>query len=129
MKKDELESILKDQKLAKLGDLYVNFLYSLALTQTKNEPTAVRVTDKDLAEAARKAGLREILPKRTSRGDVANAIESLLIHAWLNKIVDSEEIVNLLKKNAENPAEAFANVATEILRRLGKDEGWWKLQR
>ena len=129
MKKDELESILKDQKLAKLGDLYVNFLYSLALTQTKSEPTAVRVTDKALAEAARKAGLREILPKRTSRGDVANAIESLVIHAWLDKIVDSEEIVNLLKKNAENPAEAFANVATEILRRLGKDEGWWKLQR
>jgi len=129
MKKDELESILKDQKLAKLGDLYVNFLYSLALTQTKSEPTAVRVTDKALAEAARKAGLREILPKRTSRGDVANAIESLVIHAWLDKIVDSEEIVNLLKKNVENPAEAFANVATEILRRLGKDEGWWKLQR
>ncbi|MEJ2243979.1 MAG: hypothetical protein P8X87_05555 [Candidatus Bathyarchaeota archaeon] len=37
---EKLSDILMDQKLAKLGDAYVNFLYSLALSkkeQTENE--------------------------------------------------------------------------------------------
>jgi hypothetical protein len=124
MKKgDELKSILRNQKLARLGDAYINFAYSLALTQIRHEPTGVKVSDKILAEAARKVNVRQNLPRRVKRGEVANAVESLLIYAWLNNIITLEETVNIIRENIEDQAEAFAKVTEEVLKRFGRLKG------
>jgi len=114
-----LKEILLNRKLARLGDSYVNFVYSLALTKTMNEPAGCKVSDSHLAEAARRTCVRGMLPKRTCRADVANAVEALLVHSWLNKVISLDETVNVIMKNTRNPPEAFIDLINEVMRRLG----------
>jgi len=57
-----LPQILADRKLASIGDAYINFVYSLALSQRKGKPSGAKVKETALSEALRKAGLREHLP-------------------------------------------------------------------
>jgi len=52
-----LSEVLMDQKLAKLGDAYVNFLYSIVLSKKNGEPTGTKVKGRLLADAFKKAGL------------------------------------------------------------------------
>ncbi|MEM3506125.1 MAG: ribonuclease III family protein [Candidatus Bathyarchaeia archaeon] len=118
MKNNSLNKILQDRKLARLGDSYINFIYSLALTNKKGEPCGIKVSDKVLFEAAKKSHIRELLPKRIKKGMVANAIESLLVYAWLNKSMSLDEAVETLSKNIDNPSEAIAKLSIESIRRL-----------
>jgi len=117
-KNDLLNKILNDKKLARLGDSYINFIYSLALSSKKGEPCGVKVSDKILFEAAKKSHIRELLPKRIKRGMVANAIESLLVYAWLNKVISLDEAVEILYKEIDKPSEAIAKLSIESIRRL-----------
>jgi hypothetical protein len=118
MENNSLNKILQDQKLARLGDSYINFVYSLALSNKKGEPCGIKVSDKILFEAAKKSHIRELLPKRIKRGIVANAIESLLVYAWLNKVISLNEAVEILSKDIDNPSEAIAKLSIESIRRL-----------
>ncbi len=113
----ELRKILTDRSLARLGDAYINFIYSLALTEIAGEPKGIKVSDSTLAEAARVSGLRKLLPKRTRRNDAANAVEALLIYAWRSKLVATEEAVDVLKRNA-GPQENFAYLIELTAKRL-----------
>ena len=84
-KEQNLTRILTSKGLAQFGDALLNFAYSLALTETIGRPRGTRVPDKVLAEAAVKAGLRKYLPRRVGRGEVANGLEALIGHLWLEK--------------------------------------------
>ncbi len=57
-----LNEVLIDHALASLGDSYVNFVYSLAISNRKGSLLGTKVKGSVLAEALRKAGLRESLP-------------------------------------------------------------------
>lgn len=50
--------VLTDHRLASLGDAYVNFIYSLALSNKKKQPSEAKVKGSLLAEALRRAKLR-----------------------------------------------------------------------
>jgi len=113
-----LRGIILDKKLASLGDAYLNFLFSLALTKTFSEPVGVKVSDKVLAEVARRTGVRELLPRRTSRGDVGNSIEALIVYSWLSRQLTLEESVDILATRGEDPTEAVSCLVREILRRI-----------
>ncbi len=115
---DRLAKILSDRQLAQFGDSLLNFAYSLALTETSGRPKGTKVQDKILAEAAVKAGLRKHLPRRVGRGDVANSLEALLGHAWLEKSLSLDEIVSCLKASSLNPAENFTHLAELALSRI-----------
>jgi len=78
-----LAGVLTDHGLAQFGDALLNFVFSLALTETTGRPRGTKVSDKTLAEAAARAGLRKYLPRRIGRGDVANSLEALLGFVWL----------------------------------------------
>jgi hypothetical protein len=95
-----------DYELASLGDAYINFVYSLALSNRKREAIGVKVKGSVLAEALRKAGLRENLPARMSRHALADAAEALIVYGWLNGYVALEESVAILEK-ADDPIEGF----------------------
>ncbi|MGQ9543776.1 MAG: ribonuclease III family protein [Candidatus Bathyarchaeia archaeon] len=114
---DEFKNILKDRELAVLGDAYVNFAYSLALTEIERKPRGVKVSDRILAEAAKKSGLKMFLPKRTGRDDVANAVEALLIYVWIKKIMTLEQAVEVLKRNI-NPKEGFTVLVEMAMKSL-----------
>ena len=102
-----LSEVLMDQKLAKLGDAYVNFLYSLTLSKKKGEPTGIKVQGRLLADAFKKAGLRKFLPSRIDRHKQADASEALIVYAWIQGSMTMEEALKILEQN-EDTIEAFS---------------------
>ncbi len=106
--------------LAQFGDALLNFAYSLALTEKTGRPRGTRVPDKVLAEAAVKAGLRKYLPRRVGRGEVANGLEALIGHLWLEKHLTLDDILACLKVESLTPADNFATLAELALSRLEK---------
>ncbi len=115
-----LAQIINDRGLAQLGDSLLNFAYSLARTETTGKPMGTKVQDKILAEAAAKAGLRKLLPRRVGRGELANSLEALLAHSWLQKQLALDEIVACLKEVSLIPSENFRRLAELALARLEK---------
>ena len=96
---ESLSEVLMDQKLAKLGDAYVNFLYSLALSKKSGEPTGIKVKGRLLADAFKKADLRKFLPSRVDRHKQADAAEALIVYAWLEGSMTMEEGLEILEAN------------------------------
>ena len=96
-----LIQILTDEKLAALGDAYVNFAYSLAMSKKLGKPYGKKVKGTPLAEAVRKAGLRKLLSSRIDKHVLSDAAEALLVYAWLKEALTLEESVEALEKNAD----------------------------
>jgi Ribonuclease III len=94
-----LSQILTDKPLAALGDAYVNFVYSLALSRKSGKPHGKKVKGAPLAEAVRKAELRKFLPSRIDKHALSDAAEALLVYAWLNDVITLEESVDALEKS------------------------------
>jgi hypothetical protein len=76
-----LAEVLADRDLDSLGDAYVNFAHSLALSNRRRKPLGVRVKGSVLAEALRKAGLRDRLGSSMSRHALADATEAMIVYA------------------------------------------------
>jgi hypothetical protein len=104
---ESLSEVLMDQKLAKLGDAYVNFLYSLALSKKKAEPAGTKVQGRLLADAFKKADLRKFLPSRIDRHKQADAAEALIVYAWIRGSTTMEEALEILEQN-DDAVEAFS---------------------
>lgn len=113
-----LQEILLDKDLAKLGDAYVNFVFSLALSQRLQRPMGAKVNNQILARAIKSAGLRGVLPRRIDRHTQGNAAEALIVYAWLQKTLSLEDCLKVLREN-EDPSEAFAKLLQKIGKRLG----------
>jgi hypothetical protein len=117
---ENLARILTSKDLAQFGDALLNFAYSLALTETIGRPRGTRVPDKTLAAAAVKAGLRKHLPRRVGRGEIANGLEALIGHSWLQKHLSLDDILACLKVESLIPSNNFATLAELALSRLEK---------
>lgn len=104
-----LNEVLIDRKLASLGDSYVNFVYSLVVSDRKGEPLGVKVKGGMLAEALRKAGLRQYLPSRMSRHALANTAESLMVYAWLSNCITVGESITVMEKE-KDPVEGLSRL-------------------
>ena len=115
-----LNEILMDQKLAKLGDAYVNFIYSLALSQKKGMPTGIKVKGLLLAEAFKKAGLRKYLSTRIDRHKQADAAEALIVYTWIKDLITINESLEILRKN-ENEIEALTCLLVTAKSKIGID--------
>ena len=120
MNDQDIGRILTNSGLAQFGDSLLNFAYSVALTETTGRPRGIKVQDKILADAAAKAGLRRRLSRRVGRGDVANSLEALLGHVWLQKMITLEEIVSCLKLENLDPSKNFSVLADLALSKLRK---------
>ena len=114
---ESLSEVLMDQKLAKLGDAYVNFLYSLALSKKRGEPTGTKVKGRLLADAFKKAGLRKILPSRIDRHKQADAAEALIVYAWIRGSMTMEEGLKILEQSGDK-IEAFSLLLLTAKRKL-----------
>ena len=113
-----LQEVLRDRKLAALGDAYVNFVYSLALSKKKGEPAGGKVDNRILSDALRKTGLRGLLPKRIDRHEQANAVEALMVYAWIQKVVTIDEAFHILESHKTITA-AFCLLLQEARKKLG----------
>jgi hypothetical protein len=96
---NNLSQILTDKKLAALGDAYINFVYSLAMSKKLRKPYGKKVKGAPLAEAVRKAGLRKFLPPRIDKHALSDAAEALLVYGWLNEASTLEESVKIMEKS------------------------------
>jgi hypothetical protein len=96
-----LSEVLTDRQLASLGDAYVNFVYSLALSKRKGKPYGAKVKGTVLAEALRKAGLRQLLPSRIDKHVLSDSAEALLVYAWLKNLLTLEESVETIAENSD----------------------------
>ena len=114
---ESLNQVLMDQKLASLGDAYVNFLYSLALSKKKGEPTGTKVKGRLLADAFKKAELRKFLPSRIDRHKKADAAEALIVYAWIRGSMTMEEGLKILEQNGDK-VEMFSLLLLTAKRKL-----------
>jgi len=113
--------VLVDQKLASLGDSFVNLIYSLSLSRRKGEPIGAKVNSRVLSEALKKAGLRKLLPSRTDRHAQADAAEALIVYAWIQNVMTIEEGIDILKQHAD-PVEGFCALLLTITKKLNLAE-------
>jgi hypothetical protein len=97
-----LEEVLIDRDLASLGDAYINLVYSLALSNRRMKPEGTKVKGSILAEALRRAGLREHLPSRMSRHALADAAEALIVYGWLENCLTLYDCVSILGKSDDS---------------------------
>ena len=105
----DLGAILQDHKLASLGDSYVNFISSLALSEKRGEAAGTKVSSRILSQALKKSKLRIFLPKRVDRHTLGDAAEALIVYAWLREAITIEESVRTLLSSSD-VAEAFASL-------------------
>ena len=116
--RSNLSDLLLDKNLAKLGDSYINFLYSIAMTITKKEPTGIKVSDRLLALAAKEAGMRVLLPKRTPIGRVADAVEVLLIHSVISGSLKMKDMLEILLESEDDTITGFKNIIIKALSKV-----------
>jgi len=119
---DNLTELLLDKDLAGLGDSYVNFVYSLAMSQKHGKPMGVKVKNRVLAEAVEKSGLRKLLPRRVDRHTRGNAAEALLVFAWLQDIHDLNDCITALRTE-DDETQAFAALLHDVLEKIGAVHG------
>ncbi|MEM2882099.1 MAG: ribonuclease III family protein [Candidatus Bathyarchaeia archaeon] len=115
MSRRALEEVLRDRGLAQLGDAYVNFICSLAASISEGRPRGLKVSDAVLAEAAKRCGARALLPKRSKRGDIANAAEALLVYAWIVGIERMGDAVELICRAGGPSPDALSGLLQRAL--------------
>jgi len=108
---------MTDHNLASLGDTYINFVYSLAISNRTGKPSGTKVKGTVLAEALKKTGLREHLPSRMTRHRLADAAEALIVYAWLNNYIKLDESVAIIEKN-KDPANGLSQLLMTIKDRI-----------
>ena len=111
-----LTEVLEDHRLASLGDTFINFVYSLAMSQKKRRPVGVKVKGNILAEALRRSGLREHVPSRMSRHGLADAVEALLIYSWLTNCITLEESVKAIA-GSDDSVEGLSQLLVKVKNR------------
>ena len=114
---NSLAEVLTDHNLASLGDTYVNFVHSLALSNQRRKPSGTKVKGSVLAEALKKAGLREYLPSKMTRHTLADAAEALMVYAWLHDYITIGESVAILEKTGDS-IDGFSQLLTTIKSRV-----------
>jgi hypothetical protein len=117
---ESIRQVMQDKHLASLGDAYVNFVYSLALTKINGVPEGVKVSDRVLATAFKLAGLRKFLGTRIDRKDLANATEALLFEAYQKRLISIDESVQVIAQNPEGPRSGLSDLLKVAVTRLDK---------
>ena len=126
-----LSNILSDSKLASIGDLYVNLIYSIART-SYDKKGAIHVWDKSLAEALRRAELRTLMPSKLRSGEIADGAEAFIFYSFIHNIMSLDEMSNFLidelktkdlsgrtkEKNAAQ--ESFANLIIHLKEKIAE---------
>lgn len=119
-KYSNLLEVLSDRDLASLGDAYINFAYSLALSKVAGKPVGRKMNGYILSSALKKSGIRAMLPHRLSRHQQADAAEALMAYGWLSGAISIRETVDMLAREGEliDNVSALLRLTLERCRRL-----------
>lgn len=117
-KYSSISDILVDHELASLGDAFVNFVYSLALSKVAGKPVGRKLDSRVLSSALRKSGLRMLLPHRMDRHKLADAAEALIVYGWLSGAMSLEEALNMMVHEGDL-SDNICNLLKLVLERVG----------
>jgi len=110
----------KDKNLSKFGDSLINFVFSLALSEYLEYPSAGRVSNASLTMALEIAGLRHLIPPRTDKHKKGDIAEAIFAYAWLENKITIEEAAQILKTNFTEDVTHFARKKEIIGKAFGE---------
>ncbi|PWI47593.1 hypothetical protein CEE45_11110 [Candidatus Heimdallarchaeota archaeon B3_Heim] len=86
---------------AKLGDSFVNFIYSLAKSGVTNSTTGTKVSDLILSHAYRSSLWikTDYLKLKGKKGQVADLVEALVLFFWIQNLISIDTYVACLMES------------------------------
>jgi hypothetical protein len=96
---ENIESIMHDKGLAKVGDGLVNFCYSLAKSLVLGEATGEKVRDSVLARAIRATSVYRHMNRRTDAGRAGDAYEAIMAFLWMTEKISVSSMVDSLSES------------------------------
>jgi len=96
-----VESIMHDKGLAKVGDGLVNFCYSLAKSLAIGGATGEKVRDSVLARAIRATSVYHHMNRRTDAGRAGDAYEAIMAYLWMTEKISISDMVDSLSKSLD----------------------------
>ncbi|MGY5859766.1 MAG: ribonuclease III family protein [Candidatus Thorarchaeota archaeon] len=93
-----IESIMHDKGLAKVGDGLVNFCYSLAKSLVLGHATGEKVRDSVLARAIRSTSVYQHMNRRTDAGRAGDAYEAIMAYLWMTEKISISDMVDSLSE-------------------------------
>ncbi|MHA1310471.1 MAG: ribonuclease III family protein [Candidatus Helarchaeota archaeon] len=126
IKINSYKSIFLNKNLAKMGDNFVNFIYSIARAIAVKNISGQKVPGKVLMQAFRYSELNGYMPSRSSSHDIADAVESIIFYVWLTEKMGINKIVDILveelkmgdfssrKNEFDTAVLAFTKILNEI---------------
>ena len=120
--------IFFNKDLAKLGDNYVNFIYSLARSIATKSVSGEKVAGKVLTQSIRYSELNKHIPSRTSTHEISDGVEALLVFIWLKKKMTIDDMVEILVaelvlgdfSNRKNEFDTAVLAFTKLLNEIEK---------
>ena len=128
-----LREIGTDKRLAKFGDIITNMAYLLAITASKGEIDAKKVSKKILSNALKKAKMKKYAKKRPNSHDMANTVEAFLGYMYLYEHWGIEKMAKILikilnhynfeiyKEEIDGSIQAFSQLLQIILKKIGSE--------
>jgi len=134
-----IQALSKDKGLSRLGDSFVNFIYSSAKSRSSGKPFGGKVPDKILSRSLSLSGVK--VPTRLNHGERGDIVEGVLAYAWTKNLLTFEEAVCVLeaslrgvtcesrREEEEAAAKAFSALFLTAIRRVcgpvkGGVENW-----
>lgn len=129
------EEAFLDPDLAKLGDVLVNFIYSLGRSIARGQPDGDKIPNSVLAAALVEANLRDLAPSRVDRHQIGDVVEAMFAYAWLQEDVAISEAAEVLANSLEGAnfqdreyvlkraEEGFKNLLLKIADRESLEKG------
>ena len=96
-----VESIMHDKGLAKVGDGLVNFCYSLAKSLVLGQATGEKVRDSVLARAIRSTSVYRHMNRRTDVGKAGDAYEAIMAYLWMTEKITISDMVDSLSESLD----------------------------
>ncbi len=100
-----LNTLVHDEDLAQLGDAFVNFTFSLALSIVTQRCMGFKISDRVLAEALKLSrwGRDKILILKGKKGVMGNYAEALMLIAWAEGWMTIDEFVGCFLTHPPSP--------------------------
>jgi hypothetical protein len=92
---ETIQTLSKDKGLSRLGDSFVNLVYSSAKSRSSGRPFGGKVPDKILSRSLSISGVK--FPTRLNHGERGDIVEGALAYAWTKDLLTLEEAVGVLE--------------------------------
>lgn len=96
---------------AKLGDSFLNFVYSAAKTKAIGRPSGERVPNKVLLKALKLSGVKMV----NEECDEGGIVEAILGYAWFYGIISLEEAIEIVSNKISKMEYESRSLEMEVL--------------